>query len=82
MLLDLAVVVKPCEPTGHKHHLLIVETIHLILYDGQQIIQSKHSRCRVRGRATNRDQGHGGRTRVLDLGLGLVVNLGGLELAE
>jgi hypothetical protein len=82
MSLDLAVVVKPFEPTGHKCHLLIVEALHLILYDGQQIIQSKQSRCTVRGRATSRDQGHGGHTRVLDLGLGLVVNLGGLELVE
>jgi hypothetical protein len=37
---------------------------------------------RVRGGTTSRDLGHGGCTRVLNLGPSLVVNLGGLELAE
>jgi hypothetical protein len=36
----------------------------------------------VTSRTTSRDQGHGGCTRVLNLGSGLVVNLGGLDLAE
>jgi hypothetical protein len=37
---------------------------------------------RVRGSTTSRDQDHGGCTRLLNLGLGLVVNLCGLELAK
>jgi hypothetical protein len=32
----LAVVVKPREPAGHKHQLLILKALHLLLYDGQQ----------------------------------------------
>jgi hypothetical protein len=35
---------------------------------------------RVRGRTTSKDWVHGGCTGVLNLSLGLVVNLGGLEL--
>jgi hypothetical protein len=37
-------VVEPCEPTSHKHQLLIPKALHLLLYDGQQRRQNKHSR--------------------------------------
>jgi hypothetical protein len=39
----LVVVVKPREPTGHKHQLLTLVALHLLLCDGQQRRQSKHS---------------------------------------
>jgi hypothetical protein len=39
-----AVVVKPCEPTGYKHQLLIPKALHMLLYYRQQGRQSKHSR--------------------------------------
>jgi hypothetical protein len=37
-------VVEPRESTSHKHQLLIPKALHLLLYDGQQRRQNKHSR--------------------------------------
>jgi hypothetical protein len=38
------IVVEPRELTSHKRQLLIHKALHLLLYDGQQRRQSKHSR--------------------------------------
>jgi hypothetical protein len=43
MLPSHTIVVEPCEPTGHKRQVLIPKVLHLLLCDGQQRRQNKHS---------------------------------------
>jgi hypothetical protein len=37
------VVMKPCELDNNKRQLLIAKVLHLLIYDGQQRKQIKHS---------------------------------------